>query len=623
MPSVSSAQHRAMEAAAHGHSTLGIPKSVGQEFVNADKGRKDSAESGDCAGIMFRARGPLYLLLKRSDTDEWCIPGGHLEGDETPLDAAIRECEEEIGACPEGLRWAIRRNSIPGGKGVFTCYMQDVPEPFEPVLNDEHTNWGWFAGDALPEPTHRKVRETVERISGDELDIAQRMAEGLLLSPYHYDNMWLFDIRITGTGTSYRKALDEYVYRPPENFRTERFVQRCNGLPLIFEHPEKTLLNTVEYRERNIGSIFLPYIKADEVWGIAKVFDDDAAELMRTSHASTSPAVVFSDAGSTETVQLDDGSTVLIEGNPSRLDHLAVCPEGVWDKGGEPTGVNLTGESAVDENEDKVPAWADALMKRCDELHARFDAFENKGEVADRKDSESEHEREEAAKMGAEHHKEREEERREDSEHRKDSEKEAEREGKAEEKEEHKAEAAIKEAEKDGEKERKAEERADAQSRENRELRSKIAAMESRLANITRPLSATDRDQLAGAQARADSLAQAFGDSVSPPLHGERPIEYRKRLAEKFKKHSAAMKNEKFDGLSDGAFAIVEERIYADAQAAARSPAQMPAGRLMQHVRRDSAGREITEFTGDFAAAFGPFMAGGYKARLNRNHKGA
>lgn len=36
MPSLTPKQHRAMEAAAHGHSTLGIPKSVGKEFVAAD-----------------------------------------------------------------------------------------------------------------------------------------------------------------------------------------------------------------------------------------------------------------------------------------------------------------------------------------------------------------------------------------------------------------------------------------------------------------------------------------------------------------------------------------------------------------------------------------------------------
>jgi hypothetical protein len=36
MPSVSPKQHNAMEAAAHGNSTLGIPKSVGEDFVMAD-----------------------------------------------------------------------------------------------------------------------------------------------------------------------------------------------------------------------------------------------------------------------------------------------------------------------------------------------------------------------------------------------------------------------------------------------------------------------------------------------------------------------------------------------------------------------------------------------------------
>jgi len=40
MPPVSEKQRRAMEAAAHGHSTLGIPKKVGQEFANADPGGK-------------------------------------------------------------------------------------------------------------------------------------------------------------------------------------------------------------------------------------------------------------------------------------------------------------------------------------------------------------------------------------------------------------------------------------------------------------------------------------------------------------------------------------------------------------------------------------------------------
>lgn len=40
MPNVSEAQRKAMGAAASGKSTLGIPKSVGKEYMAADKGGK-------------------------------------------------------------------------------------------------------------------------------------------------------------------------------------------------------------------------------------------------------------------------------------------------------------------------------------------------------------------------------------------------------------------------------------------------------------------------------------------------------------------------------------------------------------------------------------------------------
>lgn len=39
MPSKTERQHRAMAAAAGGNSNLGIPKSVGQDFMSADKGK--------------------------------------------------------------------------------------------------------------------------------------------------------------------------------------------------------------------------------------------------------------------------------------------------------------------------------------------------------------------------------------------------------------------------------------------------------------------------------------------------------------------------------------------------------------------------------------------------------
>jgi hypothetical protein len=42
MPSVSDKQKKAMQAAAHGKSTLGIPAKIGKEFAAADKKRGKS-----------------------------------------------------------------------------------------------------------------------------------------------------------------------------------------------------------------------------------------------------------------------------------------------------------------------------------------------------------------------------------------------------------------------------------------------------------------------------------------------------------------------------------------------------------------------------------------------------
>lgn len=421
-----------------------------------------------------------------------------------------------------------------------------------------------------------------------ELSIAKQIQSGELSSPQQYENIWLFDVRVTGTGTSYRTALEEYVYRPPENFLTEDFLERCNGLPLIYEHPDKTILSTDEYRDRAIGIVILPYIKSDEVWGIAKVYDNDAALLMSTSHISTSPSVVFRDAGSTETILLDDGKSVLIEGKPSYLDHLAICEAGVWDKGGEPTGINLGGNTmAAEEN---IPAWADALVKRMDSMEAADKA---------RKDSEE--------KMKA------------------DAEEEAKKKADSEEEAKLKADAA--ESEEDKAK-REKEAKADAEADKNREeekadsakviagMAAEIAALNAKLA----PLSHADRDLLSAAQARADSVAQMFGDSAHAPLFGESPIAYRKRLAEKFKAHSASFKDVKLDSLDGPAFDVIESKIYADAQAAAISPSSGTAGRLMPIVTREN-GREITRYTGDSSVWMAPFQSPAVGIAIN--NKGA
>lgn len=62
MPSVSAAQNRAMHAAAEGRSTLGIPKKVGKDFVQADAGKK----VGKLPDHVSRLRARLSVATKQT-----------------------------------------------------------------------------------------------------------------------------------------------------------------------------------------------------------------------------------------------------------------------------------------------------------------------------------------------------------------------------------------------------------------------------------------------------------------------------------------------------------------------------------------------------------------------------
>jgi hypothetical protein len=197
-------------------------------------------------------------------------------------------------------------------------------------------------------------------LTGDELDVAELMRDGDLTSPQIVGNMTMFKIRITGVGYSYRPKLDEYVYRRPENYLTDRFLIRCSGLPVIYEHPEEAVLNSSEFSERIVGTVFLPFIAADEVWAIAKIWDKDAALEMSEIQLSTSPSVVFRDPGVNLRVDLEDGTHLLVEGPPSLLDHVAICRNGVWDKSEVPTGVIAQG-AGEDLSEEVAEALSDAL----------------------------------------------------------------------------------------------------------------------------------------------------------------------------------------------------------------------------------------------------------------------
>ena len=325
-------------------------------------GFQDSSEPIRAAGVVILAKG-LALFLKRTGkdhTDEWCWAGGCLEDGETPLSAAIREVSEEIGhSFAEGELdhlYSLKRDVD------FTTFVATVAEPFIPTLNEEHSAFAWAPIERPPEPLHPGCRGAIARLTGDELAIARAMVAGDLPSPQIYKNIYLWDIRITGTGYSYRKSIDEYVYRKPEIYLTEDFLARCNGLSAIWFHAKDGALDSESYANQSVGAVFLPYIKGDEVWGITKVYNDDLNAELLANPASTSPMVTLKGIDGTKLLA-EDGRKILIEGEVELLDHIAFLPDstlGVWDKGGPPVGVSRDGVEVSDSDE---TSYSDTLDK--------------------------------------------------------------------------------------------------------------------------------------------------------------------------------------------------------------------------------------------------------------------
>ncbi len=524
------------------------------------------------SGIMFR-QGKFVFLIQRSDDGTWCPPGGTVEPGELAIDAARREVLEEVGYQYDG---PLTPHSV---YGDYLTFRAEVSERFEAKLNDESLAAGWFHIDDLPKPLHQPFAEMLAQQALNETEVAALIADGTLSSPQFFINMWMFAIRVTGTGVTWRSADQQMAFRNPDDYLTPEFLQRVAGVPLIWLHPEKNKLDSDEFAKRVIGTLTNSWVADNgEVWAIARVYDAEAAEIMATRQLSTSPTVTYSEMQ--DSIIKIDGQPLLVEGSPVLLDHVAICEQGVWDKLLAPTGVKSDSipNEAEKMDEEKIVALInkaiDARMAKADseaaDLKAKADAEEAaKKEKADAEEKEAE---EAKAKADAE-------------------EKAAKEKADAEAKEKADAEAAEEKA---------AKEKADS------ELRQQIADLKTR---IPTELSDEERNEVADAQVKADSVFSCFGKRAPVPLSGEKPLAYRRRLMIQLQEHSPDFKAVDLSSIADSALlGFAEKQIYADAQKSASL--SVGPGMLREIKRADATGRQISTFEGDPAATWAPFQSG-------------
>jgi 8-oxo-dGTP pyrophosphatase MutT (NUDIX family) len=311
------------------------------------------------AGIAFKTPSGKVLFCRRTDGMGWAFPGGVKEDIETVEQCAIREAFEETDFRTGHVGKLLCRRVKDGVD--FTTFAYDVDGEFTPRLNGEHDTFTWATPDAAEQlHLHPGVRVALHKLKGmNEFELAEAIRDQELVSPQYIENICLVDMRISGTGFSYRPKLNEWVYRRDTVYLTPEFLQRCNGIPVILEHPSTQILNSEEFAQRVVGTMFLPYIKGEEVWGIAKIYDKDAIAMINGGQLSTSPSVVFRDTKVNYTIELEDGDHLLVEGEPSFVDHLAICERGVWDKGVDASGIRVDSEEVGEPQEKVVTAKPD------------------------------------------------------------------------------------------------------------------------------------------------------------------------------------------------------------------------------------------------------------------------
>lgn len=144
----------------------------GDGFVTLPDGSVRWGRFG-AAGVLTRhvgTDGPSYLLAKRSlhchQGGTWAMPGGALDLGESPLEGALREFSEEIGAFPAPYQVAGIHEDDHGGWSYWTVVL-DVERrfPVPPILSWETAEARWVTTAELGAlPLFGAFRATLERL---------------------------------------------------------------------------------------------------------------------------------------------------------------------------------------------------------------------------------------------------------------------------------------------------------------------------------------------------------------------------------------------------------------------------------------------------------------------------
>lgn len=139
-----------------------IQAGLNTEILKLARDTKDTANGS--VVLFYCPEDSTVLLLKRSskvnDGDTWGLPGGHVQKDEIPAQAAMRELYEEMGFVPELTEIISSGYTEMNDKGKCVIFVaaikKETKEDWEQKikLNWEHDDYKWFKTSSIPEKLH-------------------------------------------------------------------------------------------------------------------------------------------------------------------------------------------------------------------------------------------------------------------------------------------------------------------------------------------------------------------------------------------------------------------------------------------------------------------------------------
>ena len=123
---------------------------------------------------MIKASGCCFLALdtgrimlqqrskKSSHPLTWSFWGGKLESGETPIQALMREINEEVGFVPEILKIQPLDVFLSDDKKfMYHTFVIITPNEFKPKINHESKAYKWCDISKFPKPLHQGARRTL------------------------------------------------------------------------------------------------------------------------------------------------------------------------------------------------------------------------------------------------------------------------------------------------------------------------------------------------------------------------------------------------------------------------------------------------------------------------------